>query len=436
MKQRFNTPVLHTLRQDHSNERNHKETMVDLPRPRLASCVMNSHARRGREYPESLKAIVSRVSCQTAMREIATWPGYQETPLVSLPGLAAAAGVSQIHYKDESRRFKLSSFKALGGAYAVLRHLQERVTAVTDTPRVHARDLIDRRFATITKTVTVTCATDGNHGRSVAWGAQTFGCRCVIFIHATVSESRKAAIERYGAKVVRVDGNYDDSVRRADADARRNGWTVVPDTSYAGHMEVPRDVMRGYTVMAEEIVRQLDGALPPTHLFIQGGVGALAAAVCGHFWETWAVRRPITVVVEPTSADCIRRSLEAGRPVTVQGDLETIMAGLACGEVSALAWAILKEGAEAAVAVSDDPVASCMRALAQGINGDTPIVAGESAVAGLAGFLGAVSDPETKLELALDSGSRILLIGSEGATDPDAYREIVGQSAEAVEALV
>jgi diaminopropionate ammonia-lyase len=409
--------------------------MVDLPRPQLAARTTNARSRADRDYPEPLKAIVSRVHCQAALQEITTWPGYQATPLVSLRGLAAALGISRINYKDESCRFEVGSFKALGGAYAVLRLLQERIEVVTGATQVHAHDLTARRYREITESVTVASATDGNHGRSVAWGAQAFGCRCVIYIHATVSESRKAAIERYGAEVIRVNGNYDEAVRRADADARNNGWMVVSDTSYEGYTDIPRDVMRGYTVMAEEIVRQLESLPPPTHLFIQGGVGALAAAICAHFWETWGARRPATIVVEPASADCILRSIELGRPVAVGGDLETMMAGLACGEVSTLAWDVLREGADAVVAVSDAPVAGCMRALAQGIDGDPPIVAGESAVAGLAGLLAALCDPEAKRDLGLDAESRILLIGSEGATDPVLYEEIVGRSAESVRAV-
>ena len=163
---------------------------------------------------------------------------------------------------------------------------------------VDSRQLIAGRWRDIAQTVTVTCATDGNHGRSVAWGARLFGCRCVIYVHESVSEARCAAIAQYGAEVIRVPGNYDDSVRHAADEARRNGWTVVSDTTYEGYREIPIDVMHGYGVMAREIVRALADE-PPTHVFVQAGVGALAASVCAAFWLAWEARRPELVIVEP-----------------------------------------------------------------------------------------------------------------------------------------
>src|SRR5690606_35466744 len=193
--------------------------------------------------------------------------------------------------------------------------------------------------------ITVTCATDGNHGRSVAWGAHLFGCKCVIYVHETVSKGRKDAIASYGAEVRVVPGNYDDAVRKAASDAQANGWFVVTDTSYEGYTSVPRDVMQGYTIMAEESMQQIKQT--PTHIFVQGGVGGLAAAVCAHYWEKQGSERPRFIVAEPDRADCLYRSAKAGKPVAVHGALDTIMAGLACGEVSIIAWDILSEGADA-----------------------------------------------------------------------------------------
>jgi diaminopropionate ammonia-lyase len=345
-----------------------------------------------------------------AEREITGWPGYAPTPLVSLPGIARALGLASLRYKDERGRFGLKSFKALGGAYAVRRVLE--------------------RQARPAREVTVTCATDGNHGRSVAWGARLFGCKCVIFIHETVSEGRAQAIARYGADVVRVKGNYDAAVRHAAAEAAKHGWFVVSDTSYEGYRDVPIDVMHGYGVMAAEILGQLPAGEVPTHVFVQVGVGALAAAVCASFWLAWGPRRPRFVAVEPARADCLYRSIEAGRPVVVHGDLETVMAGLSCGEVSELAWEVLREGADAAVAIGDDWALAAVRALASPRDGDPVVVAGETGGAGLAALLALQDRADLRAQLGLDDISRVLLLGSEGDTDPEIYRRIVGRSSE------
>ena len=278
--------------------------------------------------------------------------------------------------------------------------------------------------------ITVCTATDGNHGRSVAWGARTCGCRAVIYIHATVSEGRKAAMEAFGAEVRRVAGNYDDSVRQAASDATANGWFVVSDTSYDGYLEIPRDVMHGYAVMAEEAIAQLPSS--PSHVFVQGGVGGLAAAILAPFWWRLGAARPRFVVVEPETAACLYASAEAGRPAVVPGDLDTVMAGLAAGEVSLLAWEILEAGADGFMTVNDESARILMRRLAEGRDGDPPIVAGESAVAGLAGALAARQDPAMREQLGLGPESRVLVFGTEGATDPALYQEIVGRPSEAV----
>jgi diaminopropionate ammonia-lyase len=247
-----------------------------------------------------------------------------------------------------------------------------------------------------------------------------------------VSEGRAAAIRSYGAEVVRVPGNYDDAVRRAAAEAAERGWFVVSDTSYPGYRDVPVDVMHGYGVMAAEIRRQLLAEEVPTHVFVQVGVGALAAAICAAFWLAWGPRRPRFVAVEPERAACLLESIVAGRPVAVHGDLETVMAGLACGEVSELAWDVLGTGADAAVALGDDWALAAVRALANPRNGDPAIVAGETGGAGLAALLALRDHPDHGAQLALDAGARVLLLGSEGDTDPEIYRKIVGRPAEEV----
>jgi diaminopropionate ammonia-lyase len=374
---------------------------------------------------------LNRAGFDAAFAEISSWPGYAATPLVRLDGLARSLGLARIDYKDERGRFGLKSFKALGGAYAVANVLKQRIAAATGRNDVTSKQLLSGEFAPIVRAATVTCATDGNHGRSVAWGAQLFGCNCVIFVHEHVSQGRRDAIARYCAQVREVKGNYDDAVRHAAATAAANGWTVVSDTSYPGYRDIPLDVMHGYGVMAHEIALQLHGE-PPTHVFAQAGVGALAAAICADFWLRWGARRPFFAVVEPTHADCVYRSLEAGRPVAVGGDLDTVMAGLACGEVSELAWEILRGGANAAVAVDDAYALEAVRRLSQPAAGDAPVVAGETGGAGLAALLAARDDPDIRRTLALDASSRVLLLGSEGDTDPAIYREVVGRSAEEV----
>jgi len=440
-------------------------------------------APRAEPYGSTRELILNQAGFLAAEHEISRWPGHAETPLHSLPGLAARLGVAALHYKDECGRFGLKSFKALGGAYAVFRILETAVAARHGGQPVDSRRMIAGAYRDTVQTVTVTCATDGNHGRSVAWGAQLFGCRCVIYVHESVSEWRCAAIAQYGAEVIRVPGNYDDSVRHAADQARKHGWTVVSDTTYEGYREIPLDVMHGYGVMAREIVRALaderagpsqarmapsrregaqrqgctneragpsqarmapsrrEGAqrqgctsVPPTHVFVQAGVGALAASVCAVFWLEWGALRPGIVIVEPAEADCYFRSGLAGRPMAVTGALDTVMAGLACGEVSPLAWEIVDAGASAYVAVDDRFALDAMRALASPAPGDPAIVAGETGAAGLAALLAADGHPEIRRALGLDARSHVLLIGSEGDTDPEIYRQIVGRAGDGVAA--
>ena len=377
-------------------------------------------------YGRAQDTIMSAADHQAAFDEITHWPGYAPTPLLPLDDVARALGLAAVHYKDEGGRFGLGSFKALGGAYAVRQHLARLLAAELGRP-VATQELLDGRHRALTQAVTVATATDGNHGRSVAWGAQLFGCRAVIYIHQEVSPGRQAAIERYGATVVRTPGVYDDSVRRCAADAAANGWTVVSDTSYEGYREIPRTVMHGYTVMVEEALRQ--SSEPPTHAFVQGGVGALPAAVAGHLWQRAPGRRPRVVVVEPERAACLFATARAGKPTAVTGKLDTMMAGLACGEVSPLAWDMLMRAADDFMTIPDAAAIDAMRLLAAR---RPPVVAGESAVAGLAALRAAADDDAARRALGLDASSRVLLFGSEGATDPVLYERIVGHAPDRV----
>jgi diaminopropionate ammonia-lyase len=358
-----------------------------------------------------------------AKAAITAWPGYAPTPLHDLPRIAEEVGVATIRIKDEGSRFGLGSFKALGGAYAVANLLAAELSRRGVALSAGSAVLSDGRYSDQTQAITVTCATDGNHGRSVAWGAQRFHCQCVIFVHETVSPGRVDAIARFGAKVVRVPGNYDDAVREADRCARANGWFVVSDTSYPGYTEVPRDVMQGYRLMADEAADQWTALWPkdppPTHVFIQAGVGGAAAAVSVQMRTRFAPA-PLLIVVEPECAACLFESAKAGTATVVHGDLETIMAGLACGEPSLLAWQELERSATAFLSIPDEAAVEALWRLAG--NG---ISIGESGVAGLAGLLLVAADPASREALHLTSDSRLLLFGTEGVTDPVMYEDIL-----------
>lgn len=387
---------------------------------------------------ESIRAdnalsVVSDKAREEAFLEICSWKGYEPTPLRSLGGLAAALDVSSVAYKDEASRFGLGSFKALGGAYAVMQVLKEQMANHFPDMNISLSDIRNHKFAEQVAKETVCSATDGNHGRAVAWGAQRFGCRCIIYVHERVSQGRIDAIAAYGAEVRVVKGNYDDAVREAARVSEAEGWIVVSDTSYEGYVTIPRNVLTGYTVMVTEAISQHEALFghPPTHVFVQGGVGALAGAVASTLWDYYGVQRPICCVVEPDKAACMMKTVRQGSPAVVTGDLDTLMAGLACGEVSLIAWDILEKAADHFMAITDQSAVECMRYLANS-PGNPPIVGGESAVAGLAGCILACADENLAKVLKLTSCSRILVFGTEGATDPELYAELVGRPASEV----
>jgi len=369
-------------------------------------------ANRRADRRATLPGVLTPAAMAEAQAAIAAWPGYAPSPLVDLPGLARRLGLASLRWKDEGGRFGLGSFKALGGAYAVDRLV-----------RAHG-DAGAMVFA---------AATDGNHGRSVAWGARRAGARSVIYLHAGVSPGREAALRALGAEIVRIAGNYDDSVRQCAVDAAAEGWHVVSDTSWDGYREVPAAVMAGYALIAAEAVDQY-GDERPTHALAQAGVGGLAAAVCAGLRGAWGASAPRFAVVEPRLAPCLLESARQGRRTVVELGAETVMAGLSCGDPSALAWEVLEVGADDFLAVDDALVAPAMRLLADGVDGDPPLVAGESAVAGLAALLAVAEDTDLRAALGLGADSRVLLIGTEGATDPEIYTALVGVPPAAVEA--
>ncbi|MGR3984069.1 MAG: diaminopropionate ammonia-lyase [Gammaproteobacteria bacterium] len=396
---------------------------MKTPRQVFARARVRHHANRNAaagRIAESLRGDFNAAANQEAFREISNWRGYRPSELLRLEQLAAEFGLGALYYKDESSRFGLGSFKALGGAYAVQWLLQREIFS-RNGERASARDLEAGAQRQHTGRITVVTATDGNHGRAVAWGARRFGCACRIFIHAGVSEFRAREMRNLGAEVVRIDGNYDRSLEFAARDAGADGHYLVSDTSTAEYTELPRVIMAGYSVLMSEVMEQLRGGRL-THVFVQGGVGGLAAAVAAFLWERLGAARPRMVVVEPELAACLFQSARRGRPVTVKITRETIMAGLSCGEVSLLAWRTLASAAHDFLTISDDLVAPLMRMLAHDGGG---IEAGETGAAGLAACLAACAQPQYKAALGLDARSRVLTIGTEGATDRELYDSII-----------
>ena len=356
-------------------------------------------------------------------------PGYRISPLRNLSNLAAMIGVGGIWVKDESVRLSLNSFKVLGGSFAIYRHIKS-LLGLDDKGLSFDQLISDETCAT---------ATDGNHGRGVAWAADKLNCRAVIYVHKDTSPARVAAIASYGAEVRVVDGTYDDAVKRASRDADENGWQVISDTSWEGYEDIPKWVMQGYTTMLSEAQEQLagQGIVKPTHVFVQAGVGALAAATTGFYASRFGQDRPTTVVVEPATANCLIESARIGdgEPHAVGGDLQTIMAGLACGEPSPIAWRVLWDCVDAFVACPDYVAAKGMRVYGLPLAGDPFIVSGESGAVTLGALMFVAEYPQyadLKDYLGLGPESQVLLINSEGNTDPDYFRRVVWEGADSV----
>ena len=387
------------------------------------TAILNHHASTPL-FDGPVVQTLNRVGFDRAEKEISNWNGYAETPLIDLPGLAENLGIGDLRYKHEGPRFGLGSFKALGGAYAVLRTVQRELSK-TIGKLADPADIRGGLYTEKTQAITVISATDGNHGRSVAWGAAQFHTNCRIYIHAEVSEHRADVMRKLGAEVIRVDGDYDATVAQTRADAEKHGWLIVSDTSWPGYSQPPLDVMAGYGVMAREIVQSY--VTPPTHVFLQGGVGGLAAAITAVFHQEWGLDAPRVVIVEPELAPCLFASAKAGKATNVEIFEETIMAGLSCGEPSELAWSVLADAAHDFVTIPENIVGSMVRMLANGVGGDEPVEAGESGVAGLCAVVAAAKQPALRQILRLGANSRIVVIGSEGITDPSIYAQIVAE---------
>lgn len=381
-------------------------------------------------YPAALKSILNIHAGNESRRWLAKWSrlNVQSTPLWSLPTLASQLGVAHLAVKDESFRSELGSFKALGAPAALIR-LLARLNPELDPARLLSGD-----YRNQVSGLTVISATDGNHGRALAAAAQTVGCNCVIVLHTHVSQEREDAIAAYGARIVRIRGNYDESVTEAARLAAENGWHVVSDTSYDGYQEIPRDVMQGYGTIAAEIIEQLSAkqAQPFTHVVLQGGVGGMAAGLASYLWEHYGHKRPRFIVVEPVQADCLFQSALQGRPARATGSVDSVMAGLACGETSPLAWQVLQEAVSDFITIQDSDAVNAMRTLAAGSSHDVPIIAGESGAAGLAGLQVLVDNAGMAAAVGLNRQSRVLLINTEGATAPSVYEALVQESAHSV----
>jgi len=356
-------------------------------------------------------------------------PGYKPTPLVRLERLSRAWGFKDIFVKDESLRFGLKAFKVLGGSYAVARLICQKLgRPLSEVPYAQ---LVSDEVREKVGQITLATATDGNHGRGVAWAAERMGKKAVIYMPKGAAPARVANIRSHGDDVEVTDLNYDDAVRLTCRMAEKNGWHVVQDTAWEGYTEIPLWIMQGYLTMCSETVDQLRAAdAYPSHIFVQAGVGALAGAVIGYLAQVYKEPRPKFIIMEPNSAACIFASAAAGdgKPHAVTGDLETIMAGLACGVPNPLSWEILRDIPSGYVSLDNFAASNGMRILANPFAGDIPIEAGESGAVGL-GLMDLLANHTDfkglKTALQIGPDATLMCFNTEGATDPINYREII-----------
>ena len=336
---------------------------------------------------------------EEAIEVISSWKSYSPTPLIKLDKLNKELKLKNIYYKDEDKRFNLKSFKALGGAFAVYKIASEK------------------------KNITVSTATAGNHGRSVAWGAQRLGLECKIFISENVSESRAAAMRDLGAEVIRVKGNYDNSLKECIKQSNENKWEIVQDVSWEGYKEVPKLIMAGYTIMIKEIFDEIDSN-SITHVFLQAGVGGMAAAMIAGFAKL-SKNIPKFIVIEPENADCVFKSIQNNKPTSIDIKKETVMGGMSCGDVSSIAWEILKNSTNYCITIPDNAISTAVALLAESRFSDEKIIGGECAVPGLIALIGSFNNKEYLDKLELNSESNVVLFGCEGLTDKAMYEKLL-----------
>jgi len=332
---------------------------------------------------------------------------YQPTPLVCLPHLAQKYSIGNIYVKDESHRFGLNAFKGLGASYAIHKILEQNPTVDC--------------FCT---------ATDGNHGRAVAWASKVAQKKAVVFVPKNTTKSRIKAIEIEGAKVVEINGNYDETCIYAEEISKKNGWLLVQDTSWENYEEIPAQIMAGYLTLFQEIEDNLHSLPTPKIdvVFLQAGVGSWAGSAIWYYLNRYGNNHPKIVVVEPTEADGIFSSFVAGKRVIPDCSFNTIMAGLNCGIPSLNAWEIIRNGADAAIRVGDKFAEQAIRELYYSLGNDEKIIAGESGAGGLAGFIALMTSDDLQVlrkELNINSSTRALFYNTEGATDPDSFKKII-----------
>lgn len=385
----------------------------------------------GKRHGDDLPAILSPAAVEPVRAFHRSLPMYRRTPLVALPSLAKKLGVGNVFVKDESLRFGLNAFKGLGASYAIARIIAKM--AGLDDASLDYATLASEGVRGRVGELTFVTATDGNHGKGVAWAASVFGCRAVVFMPKGSKECRAEAIRSINNTEVRItDFNYDDSVRFAAEYARKHGCHLVQDTGFAGYEDIPDYITQGYATMAAEAVEQLaeGGVKKPSHVFLQAGVGSMAGGVLGYLAHYYDKRPPVTTIVEPDTVACIYESARAGdgAPRVIGGNPETIMAGLNCGEPNPFTWPILRDYASFYASCPDWVAEWGMRTLAHPGGGDARVVSGESGAVGL-GLLAALCTEEGlgdyKRLLKLDEASTVLIFSTEGDTDPEGYEAIV-----------
>ena len=350
---------------------------------------------------DKILSSLSRKDIDEAYTSISNWQSYIPTPLIELNKLSKELNLNRILYKDESKRFDLKSFKALGGAYAV-----EKITKGN-------------------KDVVVATATAGNHGRSVAWGARRLGLKCKIFISEFVSEARGQAMAELDAEVIKVKGNYEKSLIECIKQSTENNWQIVQDVAWKDYMTVPKYTMAGYTVMMKEIVDQIKND-QITHIILQAGVGGMAGAMVAGI-ARYLGNVPETIVVEPDSAACVMESIKTGKIEKIDIKRESLMGGMSCGEVSLVPWEILKNSVKFCISLPDDDIAKTMELLGNSSLSEKKIIAGENSVPGVISLITSCVDDQVKERLKLNSKSNILVIGCEGDTDEEMYQKLISQ---------
>ena len=344
---------------------------------------------------------ISKDDIDDAYNTISKWEGYSPTPLLSLNKLSKELNLKNIFYKDENKRFDLKSFKALGGAYAV-----EKVTKGN-------------------KDIVVATATAGNHGRSVAWGARRLGLKCKIFISEFVSDARGKAMSDLGADVVKVKGNYEQSLIECIKQSTENNWQIVQDVAWKDYMTVPKYTMAGYSVMMKEIIDQINSE-KISHIILQAGVGGMAGAMVAGI-ARYLDNIPVTIVVEPDSAACVLESIKTGKIEKIDIKRESLMGGMSCGEVSLVPWEILKNSVKYCISLPDDDIAKTMRLLGNSTFSEHRIIAGENSAPGVISLIASYEDQIIKQKLQLDENSNVLIIGCEGDTDKEMYEKLIKQ---------